>query len=191
MSNRTKKAKTDQLRAATGTKNGQHITRISAGSSRREEGKDPSSKDHSSQSHAPKEQSFSAPAASSKAQSEEITPELIVSETGKAEAQPVDQSDKELNTPKKLSRKERKALKKSQKSDEERPIKSYFLLFRPFVALGRYLRDSWREIRQVRWPNRKATWKMTFAVLVYVALFMVFLSLLDMFFTFIFDLIFK
>lgn len=177
MSNRTKKAKTDQLRAATGVKNGQHITRISAGSSRREEEKAPSD-----------QAQFTA---DKKAQAEEITPELIVSETGKAEAQPVDQSDKELNTPKKLSRKERKALKKSQKSDEERPIKSYFLLWRPFVALGRYLRDSWREIRQVRWPNRKATWKMTFAVLVYVALFMVFLTLLDVFFTFIFDLIFK
>ena len=77
------------------------------------------------------------------------------------------------------------------KSDAEKPLKSYFILFRPFVAFGRYLRDSWREIRQVRWPNRKATWKMTLAVLVYAALFMVFLTLLDVFFTFIFDLLFK
>lgn len=120
-----------------------------------------------------------------------VKEELIVSDTGKTETLPVSKSDAELNKPKKLSRKERKALRKSQKSDEERPVKSYFLLARPFVALGRYLRDSWREIRQVRWPNRKATWKMTLAVLVYVALFMIFLTLLDVFFTFIFDLLFK
>lgn len=169
MSNRTKKSKTDQLRAATGnTKTAQHITKITAGSSRRED------------STKAQEGSKDRPEA-----------ELIVSDTGKTEVTPVDKSDKELNTPKKLTRAEKKALRAATKSDEERPIKSYFLLFRPFVALGRYLRDSWREIRQVRWPNRKATWKMTFAVLVYVALFMVFLSLLDVFFTFIFDLLFK
>ncbi len=172
MSNRTKKSKTDQLRAATGSKNGPHITKISAGSSRRSDSSAASSDRHSDQKGRPEA-------------------ELIVSDTGKTELQAVDKADKALNTPKKLSRAERKALKKSQKSDEERPVKSYFILFRPFVALGRYLRDSWREIRQVRWPSRKATWKMTLAVLVYVALFMIFLSLLDMFFTFMFDKLFK
>ncbi len=164
MSNRTKKSKTAALRSAAGnTKTSEHITKITASSSHRKD-----------------TESTKAPAT-----------ELIVDETGKTEVQPVDKSDKDLNTPKKLTRKERKAIKKSQKSDEERPIKSYFILFRPFVRFGRYLRDSWREIRQVRWPNRKATWKMTLAVLVYVALFMIFLTLLDVFFTFIFDLIFK
>lgn len=165
MSNRTKKAKANQLKAATGnTKNGPHITKITAGASRRDE---------------------------AKTSEQRPDAELIVSDTGKTELKAVDQADKELNTPKKLTRAEKKALKSAIKSDEERPIRSYFLLFRPFVALGRYLRDSWREIRQVRWPNRKATWKMTLAVLVYVALFMIFLSLLDVFFTFIFDLLFK
>lgn len=81
--------------------------------------------------------------------------------------------------------------KKSKKSQDkaEKPLKQVFILFRPFVALGRYIRDSWREIRQVRWPNRKATWKMTLAVLVYCAIFMVFILLLDTLFTFLFNLI--
>lgn len=79
--------------------------------------------------------------------------------------------------------------KKSSHERAEKPLKEVFLLARPFVALGRYLRDSWREIRQVRWPNRKLTWKMTFAVLVYCAIFIVFIVLLDMFFTFIFNLL--
>ncbi|MBR6505636.1 preprotein translocase subunit SecE [Candidatus Saccharibacteria bacterium] len=84
----------------------------------------------------------------------------------------------------KEQKKAKKAEKKSQKSG-----KKVFILFRPFVALGRYLRDSWKEIRQVRWPNRKATWKMVFAVFVYTAFFMVIILLLDLFFRFIFGLI--
>ena len=85
-----------------------------------------------------------------------------------------------------------KKQKKSRKTDKntiEKPLKEVFLLARPFVAFGRYLRDSWREIRQVRWPGRKLTWKMTFAVLVYCAIFIFFIVLLDTFFTFIFNLL--
>ena len=78
-----------------------------------------------------------------------------------------------------------KAIKKSEKKSEKKP----FILFRPFVALWHYLRDSWMELRQVRWPNRKATWKMVLAVLVYTALLMIFISLLDLFFTWLFSLI--
>ena len=85
-----------------------------------------------------------------------------------------------------------KAKAKATKSaTPEKPLKQVFILARPFVALGRYLRDSWRELRQVRWPNRKATWKMTLAVLVYCAIFIVFIMLLDALFTFIFDLLLK
>ena len=69
----------------------------------------------------------------------------------------------------------------------EKAPKKPFILFRPFVALGRYLRDSWREIRQVRWPSRKATWKMVLAVFFYCAIFMIFILILDAFFTFIFN----
>lgn len=79
-----------------------------------------------------------------------------------------------------------KKVEKAKKSD-----KKPFILFRPFVALGHYLRDSWRELRQVRWPNRKATWKMTLAMLVYCAIFLVFIVLLDLLFSFIFNNMFK
>lgn len=77
--------------------------------------------------------------------------------------------------------------KNNQKDQAEKPLKEVFILARPFVGIGRYLRDSWREIRLVRWPNRKATWKMTAAVLIYCAIFMVFILLIDMLFTFIFE----
>ena len=88
----------------------------------------------------------------------------------------------------KTKRKEQKAAEKKVTS-EKKSGKKPFILIRPFVYLGRYIRDSWRELRQVRWPNRKATWKMVLAVLVYTALFVILISLLDMFFTWLFNLI--
>lgn len=58
-----------------------------------------------------------------------------------------------------------------------------YTLTKPFRAVGRYFRDSWRELRQVRWPSRKAAWKMTLAVLVYCAIFIVLIMGLDLLFT--------
>lgn len=88
----------------------------------------------------------------------------------------------------KTKRKEVKAAEKKvavKKTAEKKP----FVLIRPFVYLWRYIRDSWKELRQVRWPNRKATWKMVLAVLIYTAIFVAFISLLDLFFTWLFNLI--
>ena len=90
---------------------------------------------------------------------------------------------------KKVEPKTKKPIKNTKNATGEKPLKEVFILARPFVALGRYLRDSWREIRQVRWPNRKATWKMTLAVFIYCAIFMVFILILDALFTFIFNLL--
>jgi preprotein translocase SecE subunit len=92
---------------------------------------------------------------------------------------------------KKKAKEIRKAEKAEKKAEKAKEGKKAFILFRPFVAFGRYLRDSWREIRQVRWPNRKATWKMVGAVLVYTALFVIFISLIDLFFRWLFSLIIK
>ena len=85
----------------------------------------------------------------------------------------------------KEKKKAEKAIDGRSKSNEKKP----FILFRPFVYLWRYLRDSWRELRQVRWPNAKATWKMVLAVFIYTAIFMVAIFLLDLFFTWLFNII--
>lgn len=123
----------------------------------------------------------------------------IKASDGPRDDKPAGQIDEPPITRKKVvikDKKSKKALKKesqkkikAEKSSEEG--KKVFVLFRPFVALGRYLRDSWREIRQVRWPNRKATWKMVLAVFAYTALFVAIISLLDLFFTWLFSLIIK
>ena len=78
----------------------------------------------------------------------------------------------------------KKAEKKAKKAG-----KKPFILIRPIVYFGRYLRDSWREIRQVRWPSRKATWKLFFAILIYTLLFGAIIMLLDIFFTWLFNTI--
>lgn len=95
---------------------------------------------------------------------------------------------KDKKTEKAKAAKERqakKAIGKSAKDGAKKP----FILIRPFVALFGYLRDAWLELRQVRWPNAKATWKMVFAVIIYTILFMVAIALLDLFFSWLFNLI--
>ena len=89
---------------------------------------------------------------------------------------------KEAAAAKKAEKAEKKAAKEAAKED-----KKVFFLFRPFVAIGRYIRDSFREVRQVRWPDRKSTWKMTLSVVLYVLLIAAIIMLLDAFFTFIFN----
>jgi len=65
----------------------------------------------------------------------------------------------------------------SRKSDNA--TKRPFILFRPFCAFGRYFRDSWRELRQVRWTNRRTTWTLTLAVLLFCVFFAIFVLLFD------------
>lgn len=89
----------------------------------------------------------------------------------------------------KANREKAKADEKKFSTATKKQEKKPFFLIAPFVYLWRYIRDSWMELRQVRWPNRKTTWKMVLAVVVYSALFMVIISLLDLFFSWLFGLI--
>lgn len=52
-----------------------------------------------------------------------------------------------------------------------------------------YFVGAWRELKQVRWPNRKDTWGLTFAVIVYSLFFFVLIIVLDAFFKYLFDLV--
>lgn len=172
MSKQTKKsAQKDAVRRAAGIDN-KHITKISASSSRpAEASKNPeksSVKDPQNQSVENTENNIHKISLKSK-------------EAKKAEVKSAEQAKKA----------QIKSDKKSLDNPDEKPLGEVFLLARPFVALGRYFRDSWRELRQVRWPNRKASWKLTFAVLVYCAILMAFILVLDLIFTFIFETILK
>ncbi|HEU5121858.1 MAG TPA: preprotein translocase subunit SecE [Candidatus Saccharimonadales bacterium] len=58
----------------------------------------------------------------------------------------------------------------------------------PIKASGGYFKGAWQELRQVRWPNRRATWSMTAALLVFTAFFVALILLLDALFKYIFQL---
>lgn len=104
---------------------------------------------------------------------------------------PKEKKTPELNASKEPTKKElrlaKEVDKKLKKEKERKSNKKPFVLFRPFIALGKYLKESWQELRQVRWPNRKAAWKMVLAIFVYTAIFVAFLVLVNI----LFDLLFN
>ena len=83
----------------------------------------------------------------------------------------------------------------TRKAKKERKVpavlKPLWWLLTPFRALGRYIKESFAEIRQVRWPSRKETWKMTLSVILYVILISAFIMLLDLLFTKVFNAVLK
>lgn len=84
-----------------------------------------------------------------------------------------------------------KAIRKEKRNSEKREIptwlKPLWFISTPFRAIGRYFRNSFRELRQVRWPNRATTWKITFSVILYVVIIAIAIMLLDVLLTFLFD----
>lgn len=57
----------------------------------------------------------------------------------------------------------------------------------PLRAIGGYFAGAWYELKQVRWPNRRATWSMSAALLGFTAFFVVVILLLDAAFKYLFD----
>lgn len=82
--------------------------------------------------------------------------------------QKIDQAKKPAKQPKKRVRRAAKVALK--------PF-SVFRIFRFLVPS--YFRNSWKELRQVTWPTRKETWKMTFAVFVFATVFGVTVAITD------------
>jgi preprotein translocase subunit SecE len=81
-----------------------------------------------------------------------------------------------------------KKVKTSKKPITKKPAPKFL---RPFILLGEYFKGAWFELRQVRWPNRRATWSLTGAVLAFTAFFVVLVVLLDVLFKFLFEQILK
>ena len=79
--------------------------------------------------------------------------------------------------------------KKTTKPITAEPLEGTGKRRNPFKALGGYFKGAWYELRQVRWPDRKATWSMTGALLAFTAFFVVIILLLDALFKYVFQLI--
>lgn len=59
----------------------------------------------------------------------------------------------------------------------------------PIRALFSYIKAAFREIRLVKWPNRKETWAMTLAVIVYSLIMIGIVLLLDNIYDWLFKLV--
>ncbi len=59
--------------------------------------------------------------------------------------------------------------------EESKPKKKNFL-----IRLLGYFKGAWYELRQVRWPNRRATFGMTAALLIFTGIFATFILLVDL-----------
>ena len=86
-----------------------------------------------------------------------------------------------------------KTEKKAKKTAPKfvRILKPFRFITIPFVALGKYLVASWKELKLVRWPTSKETWKMTSAVIAFSVGFATLILLLDGLFNWIFKTLIK
>jgi len=84
----------------------------------------------------------------------------------------------------------KKTSKKSPKVKKERKAPTNPIL-KTLFAIGGYFKGAWVELRLVRWPTRRATWGLTFAVLMFSVFFVVVILLLDPLFKYLFEIILK
>lgn len=70
----------------------------------------------------------------------------------------------------------------------KKPTKRARGLAKPFVAMGEYFKGAWYELKQVRWPTRRATWGLTGAVVAFTAIIAAIILLLDALFKYLFEL---
>jgi len=69
------------------------------------------------------------------------------------------------------------------KSSSKKPRRS------PLSAVRKYFAGAWDELKQVRWPDRRSTWAMTGALIVFTLAFIVVILLIDYGFSWLFKLI--
>jgi preprotein translocase SecE subunit len=53
-------------------------------------------------------------------------------------------------------------------------------------SFGGYFKGAWQELRMVRWPNRRATWGLTLAVILFSVFFAAIILGLDTLFQYLF-----
>lgn len=81
-----------------------------------------------------------------------------------------------------------KAVKTSKQPKKDKYVPDHPVM-KALFAMGRYFKGAWFELRQVRWPTRRATWGLTLAVILFSAFFVVVIVLLDLLFKSLFELI--
>jgi len=82
-----------------------------------------------------------------------------------------------------------KATGAKAKAKAPRPKKGSGKLSSILAPITAYLKGAWYELRQVRWPDRRATWSLTLAVIIFSLFFLVLVVLLDTAFKALFEFI--
>lgn len=92
----------------------------------------------------------------------------------------------------------RERVEKSAEQRSPKPSKdagivrlTFYYIFWPFRMLGRgikkvgrifvpkYFKESWGELKQVTWPNRRDTFKLTLAVIIFAIIFGALITVVD------------
>lgn len=89
--------------------------------------------------------------------------------------------------------KEKKSVTREKATDASKktrrnPVKTAATPITMFIG---YIKGAWYELRQVRWPNRRATWGLTGALIAFTLFFVLIILLLDGLFKYIFELILR
>lgn len=93
-------------------------------------------------------------------------------------------SEKVTKETKKVVAKTKVASKKQ--TEVKAKTRKQFKIFTPFTGSKNYVVNSWHELKQVHWPDRKKTWVLTVAVIVFSVLLGLLIFLLDAGFTYLF-----
>ena len=88
-------------------------------------------------------------------------------------------ADKSASAAKPIQPTRKKQATEAAKKVAKPARKPLIIIFLPFIALGRYFRNSWRELRQVEWPSRRATWQMTLGIILFCLVIGIFVLLSD------------
>lgn len=120
--------------------------------------------DASAENSAKKTEKSAENPAKKPAKSSRVTPKIVEFEGKKVSAAKAE----------KLAQKESRRVKKGRS-----PRRKTFVLLVPFVAIGHYFRESWHELRETEWTNRRKTWALTLAVILFTAFFAVFVLVFD------------
>ncbi len=120
---------------------------------------------------------------SKNSKAEEVTRKVSISAKN-SENKKAQEAKKSKN--KEIEKKEKAAEKSAKKAKKAKKTKDGKKLPKSDEEIG-YFGGAVREIRRVRWPDRKTSWKLTFTVIGYVVLIAAFIMLVDTLFTFIFN----
>lgn len=99
---------------------------------------------------------------------------------------PAQKLTKQAKKAEKLAQKQAKKASKLAKR-QQKGSGFWASIFSPLKKLGQYIHDAFIELRQVRWPSRNETWKLTASVIIYVLIVAGIIMLLDALFKLFFN----